>query len=171
MAFLQIDVQRQLAGVGTKAQRNAALRKAFQWIGEQWHQRYKMKKFRESAMQEYGLDKRTPRYNRRKKRRAVSQDGSQAVGEVKPFVWSGRSRSSAQASRKVVAKAVRGFGHADCIITAPALNFTPKGGRIKLRSEFERVTVAEIRDLERDGILIYENEITASRGTSTRFRS
>lgn len=182
MAYLTIDVTAQNSIVAPPAQRNAALRKAFSFIGESWHNRFKMEKFKDSATRKYGLSPRSGEpgsgrafkgsYTQRKLRRG-SNGQTNAIGETKPFVWSGLSRNNARASRKVVAKAVRGYGSADCIINAPTLNLRPKGGRINLREEFERVTEEERRTLEKDGLFIYGAELARAVKSAgkTRFSS
>jgi hypothetical protein len=179
MAYMTIAVTSQSTIAATPAARNRALRVAFTWIGDAWHKLYKMLKFTNAATNKYGLHPRMGEpgsgrpfkgsYTQAKLKRRRNGQGVQAIGETKPFVWSGKSRSDAKASRKVVATAARGFGKADCIINAPTLNLTPKGGRIKQREEFERVTDEERRHLEGEGILIYEIELLSKKGERNVF--
>lgn len=179
MAYMTISVNSQSTIVATPAARNKALRVAFKWIGEYWHKHYKMLKFLNSATNKYGL---TPRmgepgsnrkfngsYTWRKLQRRRNGQNVQAIGETKPFVWGGKSRSDAKASTKVNVAATRGFGKADCIINAPTLNLRPKNARINLREEFERVTEEERRHLEREGIHIYEIELLSKKGERNVF--
>ena len=178
MAFFQVDVQQQNTIAASPADRNRAMKTAFERIGQAWHHKYKMLKFTDGAARRYGL---TPRkgepgsgrafrgsYTEAKLKRHRNGRGAQAIGETKPFVWEGRSRNDAKASTKVIARAKRGFGSADCIINAPALNLKPKSGRINVREEFERVTAEEVRDLEKYGIQIYQALLSAKKYTRVR---
>lgn len=179
MAFFAIDITSQSTFAATPAERNRALRLAFQRIGEAWHFRFKMKKFTNSASREYGLSPRKGEpgsgrgfrgsYTEAKLKRRINGKGVRAIGETKPFVWGGKSRDDAKASTKVVARARGGFGSADCIINAPTLNLKPKGGRINLREEFERVTDKERRELEKYGIKVYMLALSARNYKRQRF--
>jgi hypothetical protein len=177
MAYMTIRIDAPL--IATPSMRNKALRVAFKWIGDYWHKHYKMLKFLNSATNKYGLQPRMGEqgsgrkfqgsYTQAKLKKRRNGQGVQAIGETKPFVWSGKSRSDAKASTKVSVAATRGFGKADCIVNAPTLNFRPKGGRVDLRGEFERVTDEERRYLEREGIVIYEIELLSKKGERNVF--
>lgn len=169
-----------VAAVGKKEQRNA-LRSSMGHIGERHHALYKMLKFLDSAVSRYGL---TPRsgepgsrhkfkgsYTEAKLKRKVNGLGSRAIGETKPFVWSGGTRQSARASRKVINKAQSAArGSCDVIVVAPLLNLTPKGGRIKPREEFERIAEVERKSQEAEGLRFYREKLAKTRTKTSTHR-
>lgn len=173
--------RRGVAAVGAKERRDA-LRKSMQFIGERHHERYKMLKFLDSATARYNLIPRAGEpgsgrrfrgsYTHRKLQRRVNGQGVRAIGETKPFVWGGGSREQARASRKVRATAASASrGKSEVIVTAQNLNFTPKGGRIKPREEFERIAESERKSQEAEGAKHYSQRLGKTRTKKKTIRS
>lgn len=155
MARIRIELDGIAAA--TKTDLRNIQRTTWRFVGLFWHRTYKAIHFTKRAMRRYGY---TPRrgdpgsgrrfkgsYQELKLLRKPLFKGSNAgtpIGEVKPLVWSGRSRALAMASRKVEATAKSsGRGRVDIIINAPALNFSGPKGRINMRREMETVTAQE----------------------------
>jgi hypothetical protein len=175
---LKIIVTRRGVEALTTRQQRDCLRESMRVIAEGWHDNYKLLKFAKSAMRRYNL---TPRsgdpgsgrafrgsYQWAKLKRRKNGDGAQAIGEVKPFVWSGRSRTLAMASRKVVATAKSSTrARSEAVINAPALNFKNPKSKVNAREEMERVIPAETAVLEGDGAREYSNQITRQRAQRT----
>lgn len=170
MSLMQITIEVKGAAAATAKTRRDALRDSFRYLAGLWDKLYKMLRFKDSATARYDL---TPRmgepgsgrrykgsYTARKANRRTNGAGVRAIGETKPFVWSGASRSKVQATQKIVARATSASrAYAENIFDVPTLNLTPKGGRIKLREEFQRVTERERANLEGLGLLRYERAI------------
>lgn len=165
---------------GRKEQRDA-LRDSLEFIGQRHHRLYKMQKFKDSATSRYQLKPRGGEpgsgqqfkgsYTEAKLKRKINGQGVRAIGETKPFVWGGGTRQSAQASNKVEAKA-RSADRGSChvVIVAPALNFTPKGGRIKPREEFERIAETERKSQEVEGLKRYDRTLARTRTKTTKVK-
>ena len=81
--------------------------------------------------------------------------GVQAIGEVKPLVWSGRSRERATSSPNIetVAQNFRSF-EARVILDVPALNFKPR-----LREELIADYESEIQAMNRSFDRAFELEL------------
>lgn len=115
-----------------------------------WWEHYLPLHFEQSAHFRYGYLARNSKYNNAKLRRATWQDSEgKALGEVKPLVFTGRSRDRALSSPNIRAKAPtfeRYEGSA--IINAPAFNFG-SGKRINMRDEVTRLHPAEASMLDK----------------------
>lgn len=173
MSLLVVTIETRGSAGATPKDRRDALRDAFAYIAGLWDKLFKMKRFLAGAQRRYNL---TPRrgqpgsgrafkgsYTEAKLKRRVNGDGVRAIGETKSFVWSGAVRSKVQGQRKIVAKAASHTrAYAENIFDVPTLNLTPKGGRIKLREEFQRVIEEERRLLEGLGAQHYENNLRRS---------
>lgn len=176
-----IKVTRKGHEAAGRKQRRDALRESMQLIGQLHHRKYKMLKFTDAAVRRYQLKPRSGEpgsgvkfkgsYTEAKLKRRKNGQGSRAIGETKPFVWSGGSRTSARASRKVeaVAKSAE-RGRCHVIVNAPALNFTPDGGRIKPRQEFERIAEVERQAQEAAGLKKYDRQLAKSTTKTTTIR-
>ena len=179
MAILSMTIEQRGAGAATAAARRNALRNAFAYIAGLWDKLFKMRRFQAGATARYSLaprmgDRGSGRkfkgsYVEAKIRRRVNGDGKRASGENKPFVWSGDSRDRVRQQHKIVAKAASHTrAYAENIFDVPTFNLTPKGGRIKLREEFERVIEEERRLLEDLGAQHYENNLARTPPRFTR---
>ena len=148
----------------TKASMQRAGRVAMQLVGKLHHRLFKPRKFGANAQQVYKLRRRSRKYNQRKRGRSVNGQGVRAIGEEKPFVWSGETRRLAMAGNKVNAKAPSAARHyVDVILNAPQLNRKPW-----VREEFETINKNEVAELRRQGIKRYERELFRRGTTKTR---
>lgn len=165
--------------VGRK-ERGDAMRASMRFIGDRHHQRYKPLKFKDSATKRYGLKPRGGEpgsgtkyqgsYTEAKARRGVNGQKRRAIGETKPFVWSGGSRASAAASRKVVAKATSTRGSSEVVINVPIFNIGGSSKRINLNEEFRRVAETERKEQETAGAKKYDRELSRAPRKTTRVR-
>lgn len=146
----------------TDSQRRDALRAAMRTVGLMWHREYKPLKFRNSATRRYDLK---PRMGERGSpapfRGSYTQKKLKKFGHTRPFEWSGKSRQSAMASNRVIAKATSSKqGRCEAIVVAPKFNRSV-GQRINLREEFERVLPEEFRALTKEALRAYRSQLTA----------
>lgn len=167
---LQVTIITAGATAATPAVRRDALREGYRVVASLWDKLFKMLRFLDSATRRYGL---TPRmgepgsgrqfkgsYSEAKLKKKKNGAGVQAIGETKPFVWSGDSRAKVQSMHKIEAIATSSSrGYAKNIFDVPTLNLTPKGGRIKQREEFQTVREDERKLLEGLGAQTYANLI------------
>jgi hypothetical protein len=163
----------------TASQRRDALREGFAAIARLWDKLYKMLRFSYGARARYGLAPRSGEpgsgrkfkgsYTEAKLKRKTNGAGVRAIGETRAFVWSGDSRAKVKSMHKIVAKAASSSrGYAENIFDVPTLNLTPKGGKIKLREEFQKVREDERANLEGLGARVYENQINKIPPKTTR---
>lgn len=90
------------------------------------------------------------------------------IGEVKPNVWSGRSRASAMANRKVHATAKSsGSGKVDITINAPALNLHLPSSKVRPREEVTAIIDPEIRQMEKVGVGRFDKKLLRLRKKKT----
>lgn len=127
-------------------------RLAIRAAAEYWWAKYLPLHFQNIAYQRYRYPRRDKRTNALKIARKPWPFGEHlepAIGEVKPLVFSGRSRELALAAPHIhaVAKTFERY-RSDTIINAPAFNFGV-GKRIDMRDEVTRVNEQEIKTLER----------------------
>lgn len=120
---------------GLRGQIRQLQRSAFTRIGEYWHRYHRPKHFTKSGASEYGYLARSVKYEKQKLRK---------YGHSNPLVFSGESRELSRA------RAIRATSHGVRIVmpSVRKLNFTPKGGRIKMADELRTVSAAEIKQLE-----------------------
>lgn len=108
----------------TPAMLRDSIRVAIGKAGEVWHKRFLPLHFTNAAYARYSAPFRQPGYEVAKRRRRENGQGVRAIGEVKPNVWSGRSREQATGQRDVRAKAASHRNcYAEVVLHAPALNF------------------------------------------------
>lgn len=173
MGMLQITIETTGPAAASKKDRRDILRDSFGYLAGLWDKIYKMKRFGPGAKARYGFAARRGEagsgrpykgsYQESKVKGRKNGDGVKSIGEGKALVWSGNSRSQAEAQHKIVAKAASHTrGYAENVFLMPTLNLTPATGRIKLRKEFETVTEQERKSLEGLGALYYENKINAA---------
>ena len=112
--------------------------KMFGRLGEYWHRFFRPKHFTQAGATEYGYQRRSPKYERRKLR---------LYGHSHPLVATGESRElSRMKDVRATSKGVR--------IIMPAirkLNFTPQGGTIKMAEEMRTISANEQKQLEKLG--------------------
>ena len=168
-----IKVERQGFEAATAAQKREARRHSYRGVGQRHHREYKMLKFRSLATRRYRLKPRrgNPGSGRRfagsyaqakvlRQRLFSFSNEPLPIGENKPFVWSGRTRSSAAASRRVRSTATSRGGKVTVFINARQLNRAGTKGRINLLEEFVRVTTQEEKEQESFGIKSYERRVS-----------
>jgi hypothetical protein len=177
--LLKVSIRTEGPTAATAKDRRDALREAFAYLAGLWDKLFKMKRFGPGARNRYRLQPRAGdtgsgrkykgSYTEAKALRRANGDGVRAVGETRPFVWSGATRSTVQSTHKIVAKAASAErGYAENIFDVPTLNLTPRKGTIKLREEFQRVTEEERKLLEGLGAQHYENNLRRVPPKTTR---
>lgn len=166
----------------TPAQHKRALKGSYLFIAKRHHRAYKMLKFRNLAIRRYGLK---PRRGNAGSGRSFEGSYAQAkvekrrlyhfsdeplpIGENKPFVWTGRTRSLARSSRGVKAGVTRsGKGHGTAIIRTPQLNRAGRQKRIDLIREMEIVTPEESSEQEKVGARHYDKKIRRTGKVTTK---
>lgn len=139
-----------LSAIGKSGYREAG-RKAIEAAALYWWNTYLPLHFQSIAYQRYRYEQRDKRTNAMKAARApwpFADDPQPSIGEVKPLVFTGRSRERALSSPNIKAKAKNYETYrADVIINAPAFNFGV-GKRIDMRDEVTRTTPQELVTLE-----------------------
>jgi len=132
----------------TKTQLGEIGRAAMNKVGHAWWKLFLPIHFTRRAMQRYGYRPRVGdpgsgrpfkgSYAEAKVKRRENGQGVRAIGENKPFVWSGNSRAQAlsQPNINAVRENYRSY-RADVFINAPTLNF------VRDASKEIRATVAE----------------------------
>lgn len=182
MAKVRIEIDGFAAA--TKTDLRNMQRDTWAFTGKYWHRTYKAIKFTRAGARRY---KYAPRkgdpgggrpfkgsYQEAKLLRKpfFSRDAGDGfdstaplpIGEVKPLVWSGRSRASAKASRKVNATArSSGKGKVDIIINAPALNFKQPKSKTNPRAEVTATIPAEISQMEKISLQRFERNLNRVR--------
>lgn len=166
--------------VGRK-ERGDALRDSMRFIGVRHHRIYKMRKFTDAATRLYDL---TPRagepgsgrpykgsYTEAKVKRGVNGQKVRAIGESKPFVWGGTSRSAAQASQKVEATATSTRGSSSVIIRTPSFNRGGTKSRINVNEEFRRIAESERKSQETEGLKRYDRNLQRAPRKTKKIRS
>lgn len=115
-----------------------------------WSQNYKKLHFENIAYRRYGFKGRNRKYNQRKERRVKfeGEDGVPAIGEVKPMVFTGRTRERVLGREKITVKApnYQTYSAAE-VLDAPVLNFSA-GKRINLRDELLATNRQEEKTLD-----------------------
>lgn len=146
--MLKFTITREgLSAIGKTGYRDAG-REAVRAVGMYWWENYLRLHFENIAYLRYRYPGRNKKYEKAKLRGKKSPDGVPAIGEVKPLVFTGRSRERALSSPNVKAKAKTYETYrADVIIDAPAFNFGI-GKRIDMRDEVTRTTPQELVTLE-----------------------
>lgn len=165
-AIVQMTFVRRGVETYRKPDMQRAGRVGMRLVGKVHHRKFKPRKFGPNAEQIYKLQRRAKKYRQRKLGRGSNGEGSRALGEDKPFVWSGETRRLALAGNKVVARAPSAARHyVDVKLNTPQLNRKPW-----LREEFERINKNEVAELRKVGIRRYERELFR-RGKTTSRRS
>lgn len=122
-----------------------------------WAQNYLPIHFTKRAIRRYGYAPRSGEpgsgkafkgsYSEAKLKRRSNGDGVQAIGEVKPFVWSGRSREKALSGANVTAVA-RNYQSYEGRIAIPTDTLNYLRGRINADVELRAVSREEAAQLE-----------------------
>lgn len=157
-----------VVGIGRRALQEvgrAAIRKA----AEFWHANFLPIHFTKRASRRYGYEYREGEatlkpgsYSWMKLHRKTIA-GVKAIGEVKPFVWSGRSRASATSTRKFEAVAPNYTTYEGrAIINAPAINFVERG-----YEELTRTTPDEDAAMRDVFLAEYERQLNSRGRTQT----
>ncbi len=117
-----------------KSELNAVLKAGFTNQGEYWHRNYRKKHFSNLAYGEYGYQRRTAGYNKRKQK---------YFGHNLPLVFTGQSRDLSQS------KNVRSTKK-ECVVTMPvrAFNFKRTPSSPDLQKEFRTVSASEQKILD-----------------------
>jgi hypothetical protein len=135
-------------------------RLAIEAAASYWFDNYLPLHFQNIAYRRYSYASRSTVYNESKAKRR-KYDDTQALGEVKPLVFTGRSRESALRSPNIKAKAPNYQSYrADVIIDAPAFNFGV-GKRIDMRDEVTRFTPQEEKTMEKVFAEVWEKQLIA----------
>lgn len=106
-------------------------------------------------------DRRTLKYKANRNPWPFGENTAPAIGEVKPLVFTGRSRESSLRSPNIQAVAPNYQTYrADVIIDAPAFNFGV-GKRIDMRDEVTRFTPQEEKTMEKVFAAEWEKQLIA----------
>jgi hypothetical protein len=112
-----------------------------------WSQNYKKLHFENIAYRRYGYKSRNRKYSESKEKRRKFDDGLNALGEVKPLVFTGRTRERVLGQAKITTKAPNYQTYsASEVLDAPVLNFS-KGKRIDMRAELLATNTQEEKTL------------------------
>lgn len=155
----------------TKSDLAAIGRNAFREIGRQamkasinhWVQTFLPLHFTNVAYLRYRYarrDKRTDRLKSDRKPWPFGEHTQNAIGEVKPLVFSGHTRQTATNPRVETKAPNYETYEASAVMNAPAFNFGA-GKRIDMRDEVTRVTPQEERTLEKVFAQEFENQLIA----------
>jgi hypothetical protein len=159
--MLKIQIERSgLATIGKRGFQVAG-RAAIEVTARYWFDNYLPLHFQNIAYRRYRYLRRDNKYNQRKARKTAfeGEDGVAAVGEVKPLVFTGRSRERSLSAPKIRAKAPNYQTYrADVIIDAPAFNFGV-GKRINMRDEVTRFTPQEEKTMERVFVVEWNKQL------------
>jgi hypothetical protein len=102
-------------------------------MGDYWHEHFREKHFTQAGAREYGYAPRNVGYMIKKAKK---------WGHRNPLVWSGVSRALSKI-KHLVPSGTSQSARVRVVLHTPALNLIPKGGRINLRAEMEKVSPAE----------------------------
>lgn len=129
---MKLGITVSVRGVAAMSRRemNDVLKEAWHLLALRWLNYFLPLHFGDRATQRYGYEKRSWRYNYRKKR---------IVGHTRPMEFTGQTKRQALRQHNVIASSKQ----ATARINAPGLNRRPKTGRIRMRDE-----VTAIRDDE-----------------------
>lgn len=165
MIALKISKSR-LKGV-PKAVQQKALRAATTAGGYHFKSRHLMRRFTAAGARLLGYKPRRGArgsgrafqgsYVQGKIKRRENGQGVKAIGENKPFVWSGESRNAVRTGAKVTAtvnSATR--SRFEIVAATPNFNRRGKNARIDLNEEFSRVADLEVQDTESVEAAAYE---------------
>jgi hypothetical protein len=162
----------------TRTDLRNAQRETWSDVGLEWHRTMKAEKFTKAGAAKHNF---TPRrgdygsgvpfkgsYTQAKILRRRNGQGVRSIGENRPNVWSGQSRSQAMASNKVTAKA-KSFdqGSVDIHINAPALNFKNPKSKVHPSKEVTSVNQPQLSTLEGFAGKRFESHITSARRKKT----
>ncbi len=158
--MLRITITRSgLATIGRRGFQEAG-RLAIASAAQYWFDKYLKLHFENIAYRRYGYKSRNRKYDESKAARRKADDGLRALGEVKPLVFTGRSRERALSAANIKAKAPNYQTYrADVIIDAPAFNFGV-GQRIDPRDEVTRFTPQEEKTMERVFAVEWNKQLT-----------
>lgn len=150
--MMRIEITRSgLAAIGRRGYQEAG-RLAIAAAAHHWWSKFLPLHFTNVAYLRYryaGRDKRTNELKRERRPWPFGEHTAPAIGEVKPLVYSGRSRQLALSRENIHATAPNYQTYrADVIIDAPAFNFGA-GKRIDMRDEVTRTNPSELATMER----------------------
>lgn len=158
--MLKIEITRSgLSTIGKRGFQDAG-RAAISATGQYWFDTYLPLHFENVAYRRYRYKGRSNKYNESKAKKRKFGDET-ALGEVKPLVFTGRSRERSLSSPNIKAKAPNYQTYrADVIIDAPAFNFGI-GKRIDMRDEVTRFTPQEEKTMERVFTVEWNKQLNA----------
>lgn len=167
--MLKIEITRSgLSSIGKRGFQ-AAGREAISATAMYWFTNYLPLHFQNIAYRRYRYARRSNKYNESKAKKRKFADEN-AIGEVKPLVFTGRSRERSLAAPKIKAKAPNYQAYrADVIIDAPAFNFGI-GKRIDMRDEVTRFTPQEEKTMERVFAVEWNKKLKAAGLRAPRVR-
>lgn len=150
-----------LATIGRNGFREAG-RLAIHAAGLYWWQKYLPLHFSNIAYLRYryaSRDSRTSKYKRQRRPWPFGEHTEPAIGEVKPLVFTGRSREAALRAPNIKSKAPNFETYrVEVIIDAPAFNFGA-GKRIDMRDEVTRATPQELKTLDNVFVAEWNKEL------------
>jgi hypothetical protein len=149
--MLRIQITKSgLATIGKRGFQEVG-REAIRAAAEYWWKTYLPLHFQNIAYLRYRFasrDRRTNEYKRERRPWPFGEHTEPAIGEVKPLVYSGRTREKLLSRQNIKAKASNFESYyAEVILDAPALNFSATK-RINLRDEITRDNAQEQKTLD-----------------------
>ncbi len=156
-------------------------RSTWKFLGLFWHKTYKAIKFTKRGSTRYGFAPRSGMpgsgrsfrgsYSEAKLLRKPffsNSSAGPAIGEVKPNVWSGRSRAEAMSNRIVHATAKSsGEGKVTIVISGRRLNFHNPGSSTRPSKDVTSIIPSELREMEKVGAKRFERELLKVRRKKT----
>ncbi len=157
--MLRIQITRSgLSAIGKRGYQEAG-RLAIQAAAQYWFDSFLKLHFENIAYRRYRYANRNRKYEESKVKKRKADDGLHALGEVKPLVFTGRSRERALSAPNIKAKAPNYQTYrADVVIDAHAFNFGV-GKRIDMRDEVTRFTPQEEKTMERVFAVEWEKQL------------
>lgn len=145
MILIRLKYTGAIPGVISKANMNRKIKAAWLVAGTWWHKEMRPKHFTKRGAREYGY---VPRYGEpgsgRRFRGSYTGRKLRRFGHTNPLVFTGLSRDLTRVRDvRNTAKGVR------VVMNAPTLNRRPRGGRINMRDEMTRISIAERNQLIR----------------------
>jgi len=159
----------------------AVQKSTWKFLGKFWHRTYKAIKFTKRGSTKYGFAPRSGMpgsgkafrgsYSEAKLLRKPffrNSDSGLPIGEVKPNVWSGRSRSEAMSNQIVHATARKsGQGRVDIIISGNKLNIHNPASKTRPKHDVTSIVSSELREMERVGAKRFAKELLRVRRRKT----
>lgn len=168
-------IQMELGGFSAagKSDLQKVQKSTWKFLGKFWHRMYKAIKFTKRGSTKYGFAPRSGMpgsgkafkgsYSEAKLLRKPffrNSDSGLPIGEVKPNVWSGRSRAEAMSNQIVHATArSSGRGRVDIVISGKKLNIHNPASATRPKQDVTSIISSELRKMEEVGRIRFAKEL------------